>query len=572
MGQFRNIADIADEVLQKSGEVTNGNSAYEGLVIKYLNKVHQALVGGGNIFNIEVDESWAWARSRNPMVIELEPCIVSGTVSVLAGDVNIVFSDPPAQSVQGWFFQLNQSGNKQTVYRITYHEAGGLNAVLDSSMLDETGTYDFRLYKLEYELIPAYMYVDRTNDKLDFIQSGTTKLTATLTHGSYTPATLLAHVVAQLNAAGATDVYTGTYDSNSRKFTLMSSLAGGKIFTLLGATGTNRLRSSLPLLGFDRLDASGSGSYTSGYVTNGISRLIAPMKVFSNETSDDEISMTDIASLDDEMPVAYANERIPRQFAKVHHENDGTIVVRFDSYPRYRTKVVIPWVPVPIDLQDNDASIPLIPRNEIDVLIHGATTFILFDKEDDKWEKTLSVTKAQLEAMQKKHRSELRRTGDTFAQIIPREDLYPGNRRRFRYGYTANPGSGQASSTGNISLKKTLTFLDFQTAGTQKSVIARILPSNRTLRSLIIKHSQAFAGGMITQLLLDVGTEDDPTKFVNGFDVMQAVAPGAQDNVMVVFFPSINTPIKVRATATGGNLDNLISGVVDVMFEESVIV
>lgn len=572
MGQFRNIADIADEVLQKSGEVTNGNSAYEGLVIKYLNKVHQALVGGGNIFSIEVDENWAWARSRHPMILELEPCIVSGTVTVTAGDVNIILSSPPAKSVQGWYFQLNKDGQKQTVYRVTYHEAGTAEAVLDSAMLDETGTYDFRLYKLDYELIPAYMYVDRTNDKIDFIQSGTTKLTATLTHGSYTPGTLLDHVIAQLNAAGGNTAYTGSYDYVTRKFTLNSSLAGGLIFTLLGATGTNRLRSALPLLGFDRLDFSGLGTYTSGYVTNGISRLVAPMKVFTNESSDDEIEMTDQAALDEEMPIAYANERIPRRFAKIHHENDGTLVVRFDSYPRYKTKVMIPWVPVPIDLQDNDASIPLVPRAEIDVLIHGATTFILFDKEDDKWEKTLSVTKAQLEAMQKKHRSELRRSGSNFAQIIPREDLYSGNRKRLRYGYTANPGSGQASSTGNTTNKKTLTYLDFQTGALTKSVVARILPSNRTLHSLIIKHSQEFLGGMITSLVLDVGTEANPTQFVNGFDVMQAVGPGAQDNVMVVFYPSINTPIKVRATAVGDNLSQLTQGVVDIMFDESVIV
>jgi len=572
MGQFRTTADIADEVLQKSGEVTNGNSDYEALVLKYLNKAHQAIIGGGNIYSIEVDESWPWARSRHPMILELEPCIVTGSVTVTAGDINVSFDNPPAQSVQGWFFQLNQDGNNSTVYRITAHEAGSDAAVLDSSMLDETGSYSFRLYKLEYELIPAYMYVDRTNDKIDFIQSGTTVLTATLTHGSYTPSTLLAHVVAQLNAAGATSVYSGSYDSVTRKFSLISSLAGGKIFSLLGATGTNRLRSSLPLLGFDRLDVTGAGTYTSVYVTNGISRLVEPFKVFSSEYSELEICSTDVGTMDDEVPIGYATERVPRRFAKVHHANDGTIVVRFDSYPRYKTKVLIPWVPVPIDLQDNDASIPLIPRNEIDVLIHAATTFVLFDKEDDKWEKTLSVTKAQLEAMQKKLRSELRRTGDNFAQIIPRADLYPGNKRRFRYGYTANPGSGAASSTGNTTSTKTLTYLDFQTAGLTKSVVARTLPSNRMLMALVIKHSQAFAGGSISSLLLDVGTDSDPTQFVNGFDVMQAVGPGVQDSVVLLFYPSISTQIKVRATAVGANLSALTQGSVDVMLTESVIV
>ena len=104
MAQFRTTADLLDEVLQKAGEPTNGNSPYESIALTYINKVHQAVVGGGNIFSVKVDEAWTWARAKNPVVMELQPAITFGTVSVTANDVNITFSDAPAISVAGWHF------------------------------------------------------------------------------------------------------------------------------------------------------------------------------------------------------------------------------------------------------------------------------------------------------------------------------------------------------------------------------------------------------------------------------------------------------------------------------------
>lgn len=572
MSQFRTAADIADEVLQKSGETTNGTSDYESLVMTYLNKVQQAIIGGGSIFALEVDEVWNWARSRWPIVLELEPPYVTGSIQVTQDDVNITFSDAPATSVEKWHIQIP---GKATVYKIALHDAGDPTAQLDSSMIEETGTYSFRAFKLDYEVLPKYIYVDSYNDKLDFVETGSTQITATLTHGSYTPDTFIAHVVAKLNAAGTNGNYTGSYDSVLKLFTLISSGGGGKAFSLIGATGTNRKRSSLPLLGFDQKDYSAVLTYTSTYIVNGVSRLIEPFKIFRMGFRDDrQITATDGINMEIDYPLHAVAERTPEKFCFIYEDNEGSKWVRFSSYPSVRTKVLIEWIPIPRDLQDNAASIPAIPRKDIDVLIHGATTFILFDKEDDKWNGTLALAKAGLEAMQKKNRSELFRTGPKFAQITPRLDL-ARDKRRIDYGYTVSEGTSSnfsAQQSAQTMVTKTITFTQLQAGALVKTLSARSLPANRSLFSLIIKHSIAFAGASISALHIDVGIAGDPTKFINGFDVLQAVSGGAQDSSLVIYYPGVATDIQVRATAVGANLSALTAGSFDIYFAENIVV
>lgn len=572
MSQFRTFADISDEVLQKSGEPRNGNSDYEALVLTYLGKVQQAIVGGGNIFSLEVDEPWTWARARWPIVLELEAPYVTGSIQVTQDDVNIVFSDAPARSIEGWHLQVM---GKATVYKITNHDAGEPAAQLESSMIEETGTYAFRAFKIDYEILPAYIYVDRFNDKLDFAESGVTQITATLTHGSYTPETFIAHVVAKLNAAGTNGNYSGDYDSVLKLFTLTSSGGGGKTFALLGATGTNSKRSSLPLLGLDQKNHTGVLEYTSAYVINGISRLIEPFKVFrfGSFRDDSTITATDGINMEIDYPLTGIAERIPEKFCYMHEDNAGVKHIRFSSYPSVKTKVLIEWIPIPRDPQDNAASIPEVPRKDVDVLIHGASAFILFDKEDDKFNGMVALTKSGLDAMRKKNRGELFRTGPAFAQITPRLDK-THDKRRLDYGYTVSQGvsaSFAAQQSAQTMVTKVLTYADFQIAATTKTVLARTLPANRSLFSLIIKHSIAFSGGSIAALILDVGTDAEPTKFINGFDVMQMVASGAQDSALVIFYPGAATDIKVRASANA-NLSDLTAGSVDIYFSENIVV
>lgn len=572
MAQFRTTADILDEILQKAGEPTNGNSPYESLAVTYANKVHHAIIGGGNIFNLDVDEPWVWARSKQPIVLELQPAYTSGSITFTNNDVNFVFSDAPSTSLEGWHIQAS---GKSTVYKITNHTAASTSAQLDSSFIDDSGVYTFRAFKLDYEILPTYMYVDSFTDRVEFQETASATLTASLTHGAYTPQTLISHVAAAVDAAGGNS-YTGTWDSVLKTFMISrSSTTAGTFFNLLGLSGGQRRRSVLPLIGFDRVDYTGNQTYTSSYTPNSISRMIEPFKLFTSELSYQPfVYSTDPIKMQEDYPIAQVKQKVPDRFCRITEEADGTIWVRFNSYPKFKTKVSIDWIPTPIDLQDNVASKPELPRSDLDVLIHGAAAYIAFDKEDSKWEGFLNLCKSGLQAMQKKNRALLLRTGETFGQIVPRADL-DAKLRKFNFGYTLNTSGSTASQTTAEStqamISVTMSYTQFQTASTVSTVTARTLPANRSLFALIVKHSSPFTGASITNVIVDVGISGDPTKFINAFDVDQATAASAQDSSMVLYYPALATPINVRMTSTGANLSALAQGTVVLHFQESVV-
>lgn len=429
MAQFRNTADILDEVLQKSGEPTNGNSAYEALARTYVNKAHHAIIAGGSIFNLEVDEPWVWARSPHPITFDLLPPFKDGNISATAGSNNISFTSASSVSLEGWHLQAN---GKSTVYKIMNHTAGGTTAQLDSGFIDDSGSYGFRSFKIDYEILPSFIYVDSNNDRLNFQETAATTRTASLTHGAYTPANYLTHVVTQLGAVG-TASWGGSYDSVLKLFNVTSSV----VSKLFGQSGNQYLRSAMPTLGFDRIDYTGAQSYTSTYKINQISRLIEPFKLFGSSTQEPFIYSSDTFRMQQDYPISRITERIPDRFCRLTEDASGAIWVRFNSYPTNRTKISADWIPQPIDLQDNTASIVRLPRADIDTLIHAGCAFVTFDKEDSKYEAFLQLARAGLDAMRKKNRALLFRTGEYYGQIIPRLD-YVRPRRKFRYGYTAD--------------------------------------------------------------------------------------------------------------------------------------
>lgn len=106
MAQFRTTADLLDLALVNAGEVTNGNSSYESQLLGYLNRVHYALIAGGSIpllnsVEVKIDEVWPWSKSKNPLIIELQPKQNTGTVSLTQGSEAVTFSAAPSISLAG---------------------------------------------------------------------------------------------------------------------------------------------------------------------------------------------------------------------------------------------------------------------------------------------------------------------------------------------------------------------------------------------------------------------------------------------------------------------------------------
>jgi hypothetical protein len=427
VAQFRTTADVLDEILDEVGEVTNGNSQYETAVLTAANHVHNAIIAGGSIFDVTVDEPWVWARSPRPIVLELETAYTTGTFSATAGSTAISFSSAPAASLEGWHIQAN---GKASVYKITNHTAAVATAQLDSGFMDSTSSsYAFKAFKIDYEVMPAYLYIDSNNDRIDFQETAATTLSTTLTHGTYTPAGLLTHIVTQLGSTG-TASYGGSYNTVLHTFNITASVAT----KFYGLSGPNPKRSALPLLGFDRIDYTGAQSYTSTYTPNQIARLIEPFRVFTQDHQP-FIYSADPIRMQEDYPLSAIVAAQPERFCRMTEDASGALSVRFSHYPSVKMKVQLDWIPQPLDLKDNTASFVLLPRSDMRTFIYAVAAYILQMKEDSKFELYLNMARTGLQAMQKKNRALLFRTGDSFGQIVPRQDLLHW-RRRLKYGYS----------------------------------------------------------------------------------------------------------------------------------------
>jgi hypothetical protein len=424
-------------VLNRAGETTSGTSPYEADALTYLNKIHHGLVAGGLVFDVNVDDAWPWARAKYPYVLELQAPITTGTVTFTNGSDAVVFTSGPAVSVAGWFIRIS---GESTVYRIASHTAAATAADIDAFYVGTTGSKSYTLFKLDYDLVPTHLYIEAgLNDRLDFIRTGSTEATASLTAGAYTPSALATHVAAAItSAAGGASTYGCTYSALTRKFTLTSDTDTTDVFKFKCATGTNVARSAWPILGFDYTDDTASAdSHVSTYIVGGVSRVVAPIRAYRAGYWTKDIEGLDARLMQEDYPLWICGEKTPTHFCILRETADGAVVLRFDSYPSTAMKVEVEVCEVPLDLKDNAASIPKVPRKFADILEYGAAHFILTDKEDDKAATYAQFAAAQLKLMQNQFRSTLKRTDPNFGRTIPRGDM-ASRPRRLRYGYTAD--------------------------------------------------------------------------------------------------------------------------------------
>jgi len=436
LAQFRTTADILDLALQKSGEVTNGNSPYETQALNYLNRVHLTLIAGGTIpigkdATVSIDEVWPWAKAKSPLILELQPKYTTGTITLTIGSEAGTFSSGPASSLAGWHLRVV---GKEEWFKITAHTAAATAFELDGAYPDASGAgLSFEAIKLDYELIPDYLIINSGNNKLEFQEAAGTNITATLTSGTYTPAALATEAQTQLNTSGGTPVYTVTYSSVTRKFTIASDRGGGAVFVLAG-TGTNSEFSAHKLLGFDDENTTNAASVVSTYILGGICRIVEPFKVHKGTSHIGSIYGTDAESFQRDYPFSLIEEGQPDRFATVREDANGTFTVRFNKFPTEKTRIEVEHTPIPRDLKDSASSIPLIPRKHIDVLEDATAFYIMLDKSDDRAQIYAGLMQGKLNAMVSQHRGSILRSGENFGQITPRLDLINSGKKRLIYG------------------------------------------------------------------------------------------------------------------------------------------
>ena len=124
-----------------------------------------------------------------------------------------------------------------------------------------------------------------TNDKIDFEETASIELTATLSSGFYNGSTLATEIQTQLNAVGSSN-YSVSYSNTTKKITITSDLSGGGgLFNLLWNSGSNSAINVSNLLSFyNSVDKTGTNSY----ISDGFVKLQSAIEElgFDNQTTE----------------------------------------------------------------------------------------------------------------------------------------------------------------------------------------------------------------------------------------------------------------------------------------------
>lgn len=150
MAGLRTTAELLDDALDKAGEKTNGTSEYNAFALTQMNQRYKQILSGAAVFSVSLGEPWAWAKSRYPAILILEPVYETGSVALTQDSAAGTFSTAPAASQVGKLLKL---ADRPDVMRIASHTAATTAFTLDGAYADATITGSaFKAYKLDYEL------------------------------------------------------------------------------------------------------------------------------------------------------------------------------------------------------------------------------------------------------------------------------------------------------------------------------------------------------------------------------------------------------------------------------------
>lgn len=171
MANFTTTADLKAGALELAGELSNGNSDFDTQALTQINNLYQAIIAGGNEFNVDLGEAWDWAKAANPSVLELVPAYATGTVSLTKGSTSGTFNTAPGAglgSLSGRFIKVD---DRPEYFRIASHSSGAGSFTLDANYTGDTGgTLGFKAIKIDYTLTtglcrliaPFRIYKDKT--------------------------------------------------------------------------------------------------------------------------------------------------------------------------------------------------------------------------------------------------------------------------------------------------------------------------------------------------------------------------------------------------------------------------
>lgn len=202
-------------------------------------------------------------------------------------------------------------------------------------------------------------------------------------------------------------------------YRISSHTASSTSFTLdsvyVEATGTALPYVAMPLI----CDLGGS-----------IQRLVEPMRIYLNrvlELGENATDMGRIYGLDPlefwkDYPLQLVQNDTPSKFTVISR-GESSWKVQFNKYTTNPMRVDYDFIAIPSDLIDASDSIPLVPRDDRDLLEVGAAFYLWTDKKSKEDAATnFQATQAKILALRENERSSQKFAGKNYGQLIARRD------------------------------------------------------------------------------------------------------------------------------------------------------
>lgn len=155
MANFQFSSDLLDEILSRSGELTDGTSDFEAPTLRLLNRAYRGIWSGGAELDPNIQEVWWWLRSSTEGTITLLPQ-QSGTATVTNNNTAVTLSAAQTPSIDDYYIRF---GGSSDVFRVATHVAGNTAVTLDSVYTGSTGSVSWEAFKTDYDLATDLLYL-----------------------------------------------------------------------------------------------------------------------------------------------------------------------------------------------------------------------------------------------------------------------------------------------------------------------------------------------------------------------------------------------------------------------------
>jgi hypothetical protein len=249
---------------------------------------------------------------------------------------------------------------------------------------------------------------------------------ATLANAVYTCSALATQIQSALTTAFSTDgTWTVSFDTINRRFTISYT----NYFNLLFGTGVSAYRNSGSAIGMSAKDFISATTYSSEVSNSAIARLIDPFQINFTQSSEADGDMAihsmDFYAMTKTFSLTNIEEGTPTKFAQIYLDKYGIMTVRFNKFPsqdRGKLRVEIQFIPIPLDLHDTAASVPLIPLEYRACLEFGGVHHVLVDKNDSRVDYYYRQAQSSFQALLQTEKRERLQTNPTFGKLFARRD------------------------------------------------------------------------------------------------------------------------------------------------------